>query len=162
MRPLPTLALLWLAAGGAAQAQTSCPPPVLRVLRDHQEVPATGAAFAPIITLAVAPNPACGAGGNYRFREAEITLMRGRRPAMPTLLVHRPEVNLTELTGSARPGDRICFFVSYQNLFVVAADGKLHPYPRPALSPGQQTGVGNALLTDEDKGISFNWLLGQK
>lgn len=88
--------------------------------------------------------------------------MRGRRPALPTLLVYRPEVDLKDLTRSVQPGDRIHVFVSYKNLFVVAADGKLHPYPRPELSPGQQTGVGNALLTDGAKGISFNWLLVQK
>ena len=145
-----------------AFAQTSCPPRVLSVLRNNQQVPATGAAFAPQVTLAVGPDPACTEGGNYRFREAEVTLMRVRRPALPTLLVHRPEVDRKDLTGNAQPGDCIHVFVSYKNLFAVAADGKLHPYPRPELSSDQQAGVGNAMLTDEAKGISFNWLLVQK
>ena len=162
MRLLPTLALLLLAGGGAARAQAGCPPPVLKVVLDSQEVPATGAAFAPKVTLAVGPDPACAEGGNYRFREAEVTLLRGRRPVLSTLLVHRPEIDLKYLTGIAQPGDRIHVFVSYKNLFVVAADGRLRPYLRPELSPGQQTGVGNALLTDEARGISFNWRLVQK
>ena len=99
---------------GLAFAQIGCPPPVLKVLRATQEVPATGAVFAPKVTLVVGSDPACAEGGNYRFREAEVTLMRGRRPALPTLLVYRPEVDLKDLTRSVQPGDRIHVFVSYR------------------------------------------------
>ena len=156
---LLTLALL--ATAGGATAQTHCPPPVVKVLRGKQEVPSTGAAFAAKVLLAVVPNPACADGATYRFREAEVTLLRGRRPALPTLLVHQGEADLTVLTSNARPGDRIHVFVWYKNLFRVATDGTLRPYRSPSPDANEPSGIDAALVTDEAKGIGFNWQLTQ-
>ena len=131
----------------------------MQVWQHNQEVPSTGAAFAPKVTLRVSPNPACAHGDNYRFREAEVTLLRGRRPLMMTKLVHGPEIDLGDFARTARPGDRIYVFVLYKNLYTVAANGTVHPYPRPELSEEQQRGITANLLTDEARGIGFKWVL---
>ena len=155
-------ALVLLVPIGASMAQSPCPPPVVKVLRGKQEVPSTGAAFAAHVLLAVVPNPACVDGGTYRFREAEVTLLRGRRPVLATLLVHQGEADLTALTSHAQPGDRLYVFVPYKHLFLVATDGTLRPYRRPSPDAKEPTGIEAALLTDEAKGISFNWQLTRK
>jgi hypothetical protein len=78
---------------------------------------------------------------------------------MMTINVRAPEVDLGDFAGIARPGDRIYVFVLYKNLYVVAANGTLHPYPRPELSEEQQRGINANLITDEARGIGFNWVL---
>lgn len=156
------LSLALLAPAGGATAQTHCPPPVVTVLRGQQEVPGAGAAFAATVRVAVAPNPACADGGTYRFRAAEVTLMRGRRPVLATLLVHQGDADLTALARTAQPGDRIHVFVWYKNLFLVANDGTLRPYQRRSPEAPEPKGIDAALVTDEAKGIGFNWLLTQK
>jgi hypothetical protein len=143
----------------ATVGSAACPPPVVQVWQNNQEVPSTGAAFASKVTLRVSPSPACTPGDSYRFREAEVTLIRGGRPLMMTRLVHTPKVNLDEFARSARPGDHIYVFVWYKNLYTVAANGTVHPYPRPELSEEQQRGITANLLTDEARGIGFNWVL---
>ncbi|WP_310393487.1 hypothetical protein [Hymenobacter sp.] len=153
-----TLALL--ATTRAAVAQPGCPPPVVKVLRNNQEVPGAGAAFAPKVTLLVSSSPECAAKATYRFREAEVTLLRGRRPLLPTKLVRRPEADLTDLMGIAQPGDRIRVFVLYKNLAVVSADGKLSLYPAPKVDDKNELNAN--LLTDEARGVGFNWVLLQK
>jgi len=155
-------ALALLAPAGGAMAQTHCPPPVVKVLRGTQEVPSTGAAFAAQVQLTVVPNPACADGSTYRFREAEVTLLRGRRPVLPTLLVHQGEADLTALISIAQPGDRIHVFVWYKNLFRVATDGTLRPYRRLSPDANEPKGIDAALVTDEAKGVGFNWPLTQK
>ena len=151
--------LVVLAPAGAAVAPATCPPPVVKVWLNNQEVPSTGAAFAPNVTVLVRSSPACAQGDNYRFREAEVTLLRGRRPVTMTKSVHGPQVDLGDFALAARPGDRIHIFILYKNLYVVAANGTLHPYPHPALSEEQQRGITANLITDEARGIWFNWLL---
>jgi hypothetical protein len=148
-----------LAPAGAAVAQATCPPPVVQVWQHNQEVPSTGAPFAPNVTVLVSSSPACANGDTYRFREAEVTLLRGRRPVTMTMLVHRPQVDLSDFAPNAQPGDRIHVFVWYKNLYVVAANGALRPYPHPALSEEQQRGMNANLVMDEAKGIWFNWVL---
>ena len=156
------LALILFAPAGEVAAQTHCPPPVIKVLRGTQEIPSAGAPFAAKVRLAVFPNPACAEGGTYQFREAEVTLLRGRRPALPTLLVHRGEADLRALTRIVQPGDRIHVFVWYKNLFRVATDGTLRPYRSPLPDANEPKGIEAALVTDEAKGISFDWQLTQK
>jgi hypothetical protein len=155
-----TLALLALT--GEVLAQPHCPPPIVQVLRGTQAVPSTGAAFAATVRVAVVPDPACADGGTYRFREAEVTLMRGRRPAWPTLLIHQGDADLRALARVAQPGDRIHVFVGYKNLFLVARDGTLRPYQRPVPAANEPKGIDAALVTDEAKGIGFDWQLTQK
>jgi hypothetical protein len=151
-----------LVISGAALAQTSCPPPTITVLCNNQAVPAAGAPLAPRATLQLRPNPACPAGLTYRFTAAELTLLRGPRPLLPTKTVRQPEISLTALLTIAQPGDRLRVFIPYQNLVVVSADGQQHPYPLPALRPDEQRGISANLLTDAAKGVSFNWVLTQK
>ena len=151
--------LAMLAPAGAAVAQVTCPPPVVKVWQNNQEVPSAGAPFAPKMTVLVSASPACAHGNSYRFREAEVTLARGRHPVTATMVVHGPEVDLGDFARIAQPGDRIHIFVQYKNLYVVAADGTLRPYPRLALSEEQQRGMNANLITDEARGIGFNWVL---
>jgi hypothetical protein len=147
---ITVLAIALIAAAGAATAQTGCPKPVLKVFRDQQEVPTSGAALVPQVTLQVSPAPTCGEKVSYQFKDAELTLIRGRRPLLPTKRVSQPAVDLSDIMKLAQPGDRVYVFVPYKNLTVVSANGKQSPYPVPALTP------------EEKNGIDFNWTLVQK
>jgi hypothetical protein len=104
---------------------------------------------------------ACATAENYHFREAEVTLLRGRRPVSVTNLVQTAEVDLTALAPLAQPGDRIYVFVLYENLYSVGAKGEgrtvalsstvAPPTKRP---PGQATdggGPGYWLHVDPDE-----------
>ena len=149
------LTLAILVTAGAAIAQSGRPPPIVKVLRNNKVVPSPGAAFAPKATLLVSPNPACTDGVSYQFKEAEVTLMRGRGPLTPTKLVHRPVEDLTWMNMYRQPGDRIYVFISCKNLIAVSADGKQRSYPQPKQPQPAQPD----LRTDAAKGISFSWLL---
>jgi hypothetical protein len=116
-------------------------------LVDNQEIPATGRPPASIIKLQLTPAAGCP-GQVYRFRNAQITLMRNKRPVLPTLLANQPLVSVKDIISVSQPGDRIYIFIPYKDLAVVSADGKLQPYRQPQ--------------TAEAKGISFTWLLTQK
>jgi hypothetical protein len=105
----------------------------------------------------VRPVPACGTDQQYQFREAEVTLLRGRRPVLATWLVHTAEVDLTAVAPFAQPGDRIHVFVRYENLYLVEPTGKRRAYAKPALPPPGS--ITAQLVTDEARGISFTWLL---
>jgi gliding motility-associated protein GldM len=43
----------------------------------------------------------------YRVTRYEVTLVRGKRPAMPTIPVNGPDINLNAVVNSAREGDRL-------------------------------------------------------
>ncbi|TGE19627.1 type IX secretion system motor protein PorM/GldM [Hymenobacter elongatus] len=43
----------------------------------------------------------------YRVTRYEITLVRGKRPALPTRTINGPEANLSDVVNSAREGDRL-------------------------------------------------------
>jgi hypothetical protein len=43
----------------------------------------------------------------YRVSRYEITLVRGKRPAMPMIPVNGPTVDLSSVVNSAREGDRL-------------------------------------------------------
>jgi gliding motility-associated protein GldM len=43
----------------------------------------------------------------YRVTQYEITLVRGKRPAMPARTVNGPDASLTDVVNSAREGDRL-------------------------------------------------------
>ncbi|MBO2007822.1 hypothetical protein [Hymenobacter negativus] len=155
MRLLSVLVLL-SAPSGAALAQTNCPPPTLQVLRNNEEVPATGAPLAPHATLRISPSSACS-GTRYQCTGVELTLLRGTRPLTPTRTVRRPQVDLTAWLPEARPGDRLYVFVPYKNLLVLAANGSTTPYPLPETNPSKSRGLD--LATDDVKGISFTWVV---
>ncbi|TGE08448.1 hypothetical protein [Hymenobacter fodinae] len=138
-RTLTLVALL--AAAEAATAQTGCSTPVVKVFRDQQEVPNTGAALVPQVTLQVSSAPACAEKVSYQFSDAEVTLIRGRRPLLPTKRVSQTAVDLSDMMPLAKPGDRVYVFVPYKNLTVVAPDGKRTPYPVPELAPKQENGI---------------------
>ena len=146
-----------LVAAAAAVAQTSCPHPTVKVLRNNQEVPATGSALAPNVTLRVHPDSQCPDRVSYKFSAAELTLVRHGRPVMPAMRVNQPQVNLTAWLKVSEPGDRIYIFIPYANLVVISADGKQRPYPQPR--PTQPKAAKLDLSTDEAKGISFVWPL---
>jgi hypothetical protein len=131
----------------------------VQVLLSQQPVSEAGAAFTPHLTVRVRPAPACGTDQRYQFREAEVTLLRGRRPVLMTKLVHTAQVDLTDLTPFARPGDRIYVFVRYENLYLVGPTGTRRLYAKPALS--SPTDFTARLVPDEARGIGFTWLLTQ-
>jgi hypothetical protein len=155
-RPAAPLGLLGLLAGPSAVAQSPCPP-VLRVLLNQHEVTSVGAAFAPHLTLRVQPDSACAPDTRYQVREAEVTLIRGRRPLLATQRVRTAEVDLTAFAPSAQPGDRLYIFVAYQNLYLIDATGHQRPYARAVLPP--PTGLATPLTPDAARGISFTWIL---
>ncbi|TGE26343.1 type IX secretion system motor protein PorM/GldM [Hymenobacter metallicola] len=43
----------------------------------------------------------------YRVTRYEVTLVRGKRPAIPTRTINGPEANLNDVVNSAREGDRL-------------------------------------------------------
>jgi hypothetical protein len=151
-------ALVLLGAASSASAQTDCATPVIRVFQNNQEVPTTGGALTSRATLAVSSAPDCPAQVSYRFKEAQVTLLRGARPVTPTLIARKPEVNLADFVTHARPGDRLYIFVHYDQLLVVAADGKETPYSVPAARKSK----GLDLSMDQQRGIAFTWPLTQK
>lgn len=144
---LPFMTLgLWFFAGTAA-AQSDCPPPEVSVWRNNRPVPRDGAPFARLVRLRVSPGAGCPANVRYQFTEAQVTPIRDGRPLTPTKLLRQSTANLGEMGPSVRPGDRLHVFIPYDKLVVVAADGTQTPYPIPKGG------------TDEDEGISFDWLL---
>ncbi|GAB3823705.1 hypothetical protein [Hymenobacter jeollabukensis] len=145
-------ALALLVASGNARAQTNCPAPALSVLRDNQPVPATGSALAPAVTLELKPNPQCPPEMRYQFTHAEVTLMRGIRPATPTLIAAKPELSLSAFMPLYQDGDWLYIFIPYKNLRVVGADGQAQPYTAPV------TGADS----NADNGIGFSWPLSRK
>ncbi|WP_375436378.1 hypothetical protein [uncultured Hymenobacter sp.] len=155
MRKQTILALALLTLTGEVTAQSECPKPQLRVLREGKPVPLTGSAFASSVTLEVTPDPACSEPVRYRVSSAELTLVRNRRPLLAALVAREPRVDLRPLASLCKPGDRIQVFIPYQNLTIVSADGSRWPYPRPKLAKAGQFD----LVTDESRGISFSWLL---
>jgi hypothetical protein len=151
-----SLGLLGLGAGTAVVAQSLCPPPVLLVVCHQHEVGSAGAVFAPQLTLRVQPASQCAPNERYGFREAEVTLIRGRRPLLATKLVHTAAVDLTDFAPLAQPGDRIHFFVSFQNLYLVGATGEQRPYARAVPPP---PGLAASLTRYAARGIAFTWSL---
>jgi hypothetical protein len=151
-----SLGLLGLGASRAVVAQSPCPPPVLLVVCHQHEVGSAGAVFTSQLTLRVQPAPQCAPNERYAFREAEVTLIRGRRPLLATKLVHTAAVDLTDFAPFAQPGDRIHFFVSYQNLYLIEAAGEQRPYARAVPPPA---GLAASLASDAARGIAFTWSL---
>ncbi|UYZ64688.1 hypothetical protein [Hymenobacter weizhouensis] len=151
------LLLLPLACASVAAAQTKCAVPVLKLLRNGQEIPATGSAPAPTVTLQVAAEPGCPSPASYRFRQAQATLVRQGRPVLPALLITQPQADLTPLLRAARPGDQVYVFIPYGSLVTVAADGKQQPYQPPQAAPSRTRPLD--LQTDQAKGINFVWKL---
>lgn len=156
-RLLGLLLLLEVLAARTVVAQSHCPPPLVNVLLSQHEVLEAGAAFTSHMTVFVRPAPACETDQRYLFREAEVTLLRGRRPVSATRLVHTAEVDLTDFIPFARPGDRIYVFVRYENLYLVGPAGRRRLYANPALPA--PSGIAAQLLTDETQGIGFTWFL---
>ena len=146
----PFLVLLTLlTAAGSAMAQTNCATPFVQVLRGGDVVTAAGSPLAPSVTLRLQPHAQCPAGQSYQFKDAELTLVRGRRPLLPPLRVNQPEVDLSAWMKEAQPGDRIFVFVPYKSLVVVTPDGKQQPYAQSEWQDPTKPGIG------------FNWLLVQ-
>lgn len=153
---------VFLACSGAVVAQSTCPPPGLRVLANNQEVPGTGAAFADKLTLLLSPGPACADKATYQIRGAEIILIRGRMPLLPPRRVRPPEVDLSDWKGIVRSGDRINIFIPYSQLVVVSVDGKQRPFIRSRANTAQQKETGTNQTLYEADGIRFVWQLIRK
>ncbi|UOG76383.1 hypothetical protein MTX78_07225 [Hymenobacter tibetensis] len=154
------LVLVALSASlGEAVAQPACTP-VVRVLHGNLEIPATGSALLPRVTLQVTPDAACPNAVRYQFRSAELTLVRRGRPLLPAIRAHQPQVDFTAWMQVYEPGDRIHIFIPYQHVVMVTANGVAQLYQPP--TQAQVQGKKFDLRTDQAKGISFNWLLTQK
>lgn len=156
MRKLARIAACLLATIGSARAQSSCPPPTLKVLCNNQEVPPAGAPIVPHAFIRITPSLDCPGAVRYEFKEAQLTLSRGPRPYLPTKTVHQADINMLDFARTYQPGDRLYIFIPYRSLVVVAADGSKSPY-LPPVRPTKSTGVD--LSTDQQNGIGFSWLL---
>lgn len=120
------LPLLFLTTATAATAQGNCAKPVLKLLRNNLEIAATPSPLVAAVTLQVAPEPGCPPQ-SYRFRHAEITLVRKGRPALPTMVVETPQLDLRTFVQYYQTGDQLLVNISYQNLALVAPGGTLTP-----------------------------------
>lgn len=140
-----------------ASAQTDCEKPVIKLLRDGQEISvAAASALAPVVTLRVESAAGCPAQ-SYRFRHAEITLVRNGRPVLPTLIVEKPQVSLRDFADFYQAGDHLSVLIAYQNLALVAPGGTLTPLL--AVRAAQLRANRLDLRPDDSKGISFKWKL---
>ncbi|QIX60386.1 hypothetical protein FY528_00220 [Hymenobacter lutimineralis] len=146
------LPLLFGAA--TATAQAPCALPTLKLFQDGVEMPADARALARPVTLRVLPAPGCPAAV-YRFRHAEVTLVRRGRPVLPTLRVEKPQADLQSFLRYYQTGDQVVIFIAYQNLALVAADGSLQPLAAapPRLSKPRQLD----LQTEDSRGLFLRW-----
>ena len=151
------IAVALLATAGEAVAQTDCSAPTLKVVSNNQEIPAAGSAFTPRVMLRVTSPDDCPKQVRYRFRNAQLTLVRHGRPVVPSLVVSQSEVSLGLWMKYCQPGDHINMFIAYQDVAIVAADGSLQLYSPP--KRGELKGPKFDIRTDESKGLSFTWLL---
>ncbi|GAA3929145.1 hypothetical protein [Hymenobacter algoricola] len=152
---LPILILLARAAP-ATRAQTSCALPVLKVVLKSGEVTAAGAPWNPLVTLRVGSAADCPEPVRYRFKDAQVSLIRNGRPVLPTLLISQPWADLSVFTSSCRPCDHLYVLIPFQNLIVVDAAGNQRPYGKPKAKTGAEK---LDITTDEFKGVVFKWLL---
>jgi hypothetical protein len=139
----------------AARAQ-DCPPPALKVLLKSGEVSAAGTPWNPLVTLRVSSAAGCAEPVRYRFKDAQVSLIRNGHPVLPTLLVSQPRADLSDFTRYCRPGDHLYILIPYSNLVVVDAAGNRRPYVKPK---GKAEAEKVDITTDESKGIVFSWLL---
>jgi hypothetical protein len=137
-----------------ATAQTNCSAPMLKVLQNGQEVPATGSPLPASAQMRLVPAPGCPAAGSYRATGAEVTLVHAGRPVLPTMMVSQSRIDLRPFQRIAQPGDHLFVFIPYKNLRVVAADGSQAPYANPIPKPGKLD-----IATDQARGVSFKWLV---
>ncbi|WP_460615468.1 hypothetical protein [Hymenobacter seoulensis] len=134
-----------------ASAQSGCPTPEIKLLHNNQELPARSLSLVPDLTLRVV---AAGCPEQrFRFRNAQVTLVRRGRPVLPSKLVSQPQLDLSAWQRAYEPGDQLTIFIPYQDLAVVAPDGTLQRY---ATAPKPSSGHID-LRTDNAKGLSFTW-----
>ncbi|PJJ59856.1 hypothetical protein [Hymenobacter chitinivorans] len=150
MRSAVLVSLLLVA--GAARAQTDCAKPVVQLLRNNQPLAGPASALPAAATLRVGPGAGCPAQ-DYRFRHAQLTLVRHGRPVLPILLVEKPQVDLRPLLSSYQTGDQLQIFIPYQDVALVGPNGTLTPL-LPARDARRQPGQLD-LRTAESKGLSF-------
>jgi len=116
-----------------------------------------GSAFTPQVMLRVTSPDACPEQVHYRFRNAQVTLVRQGRPVIPSMVVSQATVNLAPWMKICQPGDHISLFISYRDIAIVGADGSLQLYSLP--KRGELKGAKFDIRTEEAKGISFTWPL---
>ncbi|MDU0371625.1 hypothetical protein ACFPAF_14565 [Hymenobacter endophyticus] len=151
----PLLAAL-LCLATSATAQTTCARPIIQLLHNEQPIAAAGSALVPVVTLRVEPEAGCPAQ-EYRFRHAQVTLVRRGRPVLPSKRVQDSELNLQALLRTYQTGDHLLIFIAYQDVALVSSSGTLVPLAT-AKDAKPKTGQLD-LRTDDSKGISFRWLL---
>ena len=134
--------IVTLLSSGWAFAQKNCSVPKLQVLQDKQEVNLEGSALPATITLALTDKPGCATDMAYQFTGAELTLVRDKRPLLPTMSVKQSEVDLTEFRKIYQTGDRIFIEIPGRNIAKVSTKDKQEKSP-----------------VAENQGVSANWLL---
>lgn len=131
-----------LLSSGWALAQKNCSVPRLQVLQDKQEVNIEGSALPASITLALTSKPGCAADAAYQFTGAELTLVRDKRPLLPTMTANKSEVDLTEFRKVYQTGDRLYIEVPGRNIARILAKD-----------------TQNKLPDSENQGVAVVWLL---
>ncbi|WP_143436651.1 hypothetical protein [Hymenobacter crusticola] len=141
MKKLPFVLALLLSSGGAF-AQSDCSVPVLKALQNNQEVDVEGSALPASITLVLANKPNCASDVTYQFTGAELTLVRDKRPLLPTMMANSPEVDLTAFRKLYQTGDRLYIEVPGRSIVKVSTAGKKEKLPLA-----------------ENQGAAINWVL---
>ncbi|WP_324671356.1 hypothetical protein [Hymenobacter sp. GOD-10R] len=141
MKKLSFVLALSLSSGWAL-AQSNCSVPVLKALENNQEVDVAGSALPASITLVLAKKAGCASDVTYQFTGAELTLVRSKRPLLPTMLVNSPEVDLAEFRKVYQTGDRLYIEVPGRSITIASTANKNDKVPLP-----------------ENQGAAINWLL---
>jgi hypothetical protein len=136
MKKLPLLVALLL-SGGWALAQSNCPTPVLKVYQDNQEVNVEGSAMPASVKLVLTASPDCAPATAYQLTGAEVTLLRGKRPILPTRKFDKPEMDLTDFKKVYQPGDRLFVSVPASGVTMTSGGGKQEKYPATGASAFQ-------------------------
>ncbi|TGE05347.1 type IX secretion system motor protein PorM/GldM [Hymenobacter fodinae] len=94
VRPIPKPEIKCIVGGREANEKQGTP---ITAVRNMQLRAVADAGFSTFL-----PDDA-----RFRVTRYEVTLVRGRRPAMPTIPVNGPNVDLSSVVNSAREGDRL-------------------------------------------------------
>jgi hypothetical protein len=120
------LFLVLLTALGA-NAQPICPGPQLQVLHQQRQVSLASSPFVSAITLTLAKAANCQVPLTYQFKAADLTLVRNKRPILPTLTVTTASADLTAFKQVYRPGDKI--YIELHEVTLTSPTGQPTAYP---------------------------------
>ncbi|WP_143436652.1 hypothetical protein [Hymenobacter crusticola] len=99
--------LAMLASSSWAAAQTKCSDYELKVYQNGQEVDMKNSPLVSSLSLVLVGDTSCASMIAYRFKSAELTLVREKTLVLPAIKTNKPEVDLTEFKKVYQPGDQL-------------------------------------------------------